>query len=434
MEEDILKAARWRTSAAEVYSERSTETSITFKAGKSHSIETRAVTGFGLRVICNDRIGFSSTTRTDRPDDLALAAIATSGFGEQAQIVLPGPQKLPTVKTFNNRLALQPVELMIGTGNEIVDYCRQKAPDMKVDLTFSKVVGQTRIMNTSGLDCGFERTVCSLEFEGLIFVDSRMVWITDFLNLSANCTVNVRRLVDRLVQRAEQARRAIKLETRTYPCIFTHFAALDLLSALLPAVNGKNLEKNITPLKDRENKPVLDEKLTIWDDPLRDYAFNTAPFDGEGLPRQKLPIFQGGVFRNYLLDLKTAAALGRHSTAGASRTYRTLPVPGASNLVIDPGTLNLDQTIADMKDGLLIYAAVGGGQTNLLAGDFSLNVNLGYKVERGEIVGRVKNTMVAGNIYDAAHSVIGLGETQYDFGSTVVPFIYFPGLPFAAAG
>jgi PmbA protein len=42
---------------------------------------------------------------------------------------------------------------------------------------------------------------------------------------------------------------------------------------------------------------------------------------------------------------------------------------------------------------------MGAEQGNILGGDFSGNVLLGYKVENGKIVGRVKDTMVSGNIY-----------------------------------
>ena len=53
-----------------------------------------------------------------------------------------------------------------------------------------------------------------------------------------------------------------------------------------------------------------------------------------------------------------------------------------------------------MKRGLFIKQLLGFGQGNLANGDFSANVALGFVIENGEIVGRLKNAMVAGNIFD----------------------------------
>ena len=84
-----------------------------------------------------------------------------------------------------------------------------------------------------------------------------------------------------------------------------------------------------------------------------------------------------------------------------------------------------------MNEGIVVYSTVGGGQSNLLAGDFSVAIGLGFKVEQGRIVGRVKDTMVSGNIYDASRRLVGLGDTAFDFGNVALPFFCFSGLPFA---
>ncbi|HUT73495.1 MAG TPA: metallopeptidase TldD-related protein [Armatimonadota bacterium] len=52
---------------------------------------------------------------------------------------------------------------------------------------------------------------------------------------------------------------------------------------------------------------------------------------------------------------------------------------------------------------------MGLGQSNIMNGDFSVNVSLGYKIEEGEIVGRVKNTMLADDACDALMRVEAVG-------------------------
>ena len=50
---------------------------------------------------------------------------------------------------------------------------------------------------------------------------------------------------------------------------------------------------------------------------------------------------------------------------------------------------------------------LGGGAD--LSGDFSVNIDLGYQVKNGEVIGRVKDTMVSGNVYEALKNVVEVG-------------------------
>ncbi|TVR10820.1 MAG: TldD/PmbA family protein, partial [Phormidium sp. GEM2.Bin31] len=59
---------------------------------------------------------------------------------------------------------------------------------------------------------------------------------------------------------------------------------------------------------------------------------------------------------------------------------------------------------------------------------FSVNVALGYRVEKGEVLGRVKDTMVSGNVYTALREVIRLGGDARWNGSCYTPSILVDGL------
>ena len=73
----------------------------------------------------------------------------------------------------------------------------------------------------------------------------------------------------------------------------------------------------------------------------------------------------------------------------------------------------------------MVEAFIGAGQGNTLGGDFSGNILLGYKVEKGQIVGRVKDTMISGNIYDVLQKVIAIGnEAKWVGASIKTPALY----------
>jgi PmbA protein len=80
-----------------------------------------------------------------------------------------------------------------------------------------------------------------------------------------------------------------------------------------------------------------------------------------------------------------------------------------SSFVLEPGQATFEELLSAVGEGLVVEELIGAGQGNLLAGDFGGNVLLGYKVERGEIVGRVKDTMIAGNVMEALGRSVVLG-------------------------
>ena len=84
----------------------------------------------------------------------------------------------------------------------------------------------------------------------------------------------------------------------------------------------------------------------------------------------------------------------------------------------------------DIEEGMTV-ADIGAGN-----GEFSVNVSLGYKVENGQIVGRVKDLMVAGSIFELFADVAGVGDTlgeQYTaFGTFKAPPILFGSLKVSA--
>jgi len=96
--------------------------------------------------------------------------------------------------------------------------------------------------------------------------------------------------------------------------------------------------------------------------------------------------------------------------------------------------------VKDIKEGLVVEQVIGAEQGNLLSGDFGGNVLLGYKVENGEMVGRVKDTMISGNVYQVLKDQVlkglpGIGrESRWVDGVLQTPPLYCPGISVATKG
>jgi PmbA protein len=171
----------------------------------------------------------------------------------------------------------------------------------------------------------------------------------------------------------------------------------------------------------REAK-VFDERLSLWDDATVTYHPRSRPCDDEGVPSQSTPLIEHGVVKGFLYDLQTAGLAGVQSTGSGDRGRGGLPTPSISNLIFKTGAVSFEDMVGDLKEGLVVEQLMGAEQTNVLGGEFSGNVLLGYKVEKGEIVGRVKNTVVSGNIYQVLSKLIEIGrEARWVEGAIFIP-------------
>ena len=92
----------------------------------------------------------------------------------------------------------------------------------------------------------------------------------------------------------------------------------------------------------RLGEEVAGEALVLHDDGLDPDGLASAPFDGEGVPRRRTALIEGGRLRTYLYDTYTASRGGAASTGSAGRAgYRSQPSVSASNLVVAPGRARL---------------------------------------------------------------------------------------------
>ena len=125
-----------------------------------------------------------------------------------------------------------------------------------------------------------------------------------------------------------------------------------------------------------------------------------------------------------MYDLKTATQSGVESTGNGSRSLFSPPSPSPTNFVLEAGDTPLADMIAGVEEGLLADSALGLGQGNVLSGAFSNSLGLAYKIEKGEIVGRVKDVSIAGNVYDLLQDVAAVSrETEWIYNNFSLPYV-----------
>jgi predicted Zn-dependent protease len=77
-------------------------------------------------------------------------------------------------------------------------------------------------------------------------------------------------------------------------------------------------------------------------------------FDLEGVTKQRVPFFTGGVVGDAVTDRAVAGRLGATSTGHAHIAREQVPEPEAANIVMTPGELSEDDLIAGVDYGVYV--------------------------------------------------------------------------------
>ena len=429
----LLELARRQADAAEVYLEHSEERPIQFENNELKYIHTKSRRAASLRVIADGRLGFASTTDLSAPKRLVAQAIESARFGQPARFAFPGQADYPHVAVLDPAVVNFPVQRGVELGRDAIDQVRAAVDDVLCGVQISKWFGHTHIANTSGLDYDFESTGFDADLSAVRIRDGGILWVGEGDSSRRLCH-DFERYAAKVVADIRRAETESDPPAGPCPVLFTAKAVALLVEFLETAVNGKLVQKGVSPLGGRLGERVLDPRITLADDGTRDFGDGSAPHDGEGTATRRTPLFERGVLRNYLFDLQTAGLMRAAATGNAARGFAAPPRPGATNLVLARGSDRFGHLVAGMDRGLLVDQVLGGGQSNVLAGEFSVNVGLGFLIERGELHGRVKDCMIAGNVFESLNRLRGLCRTQETHGAIVAPALCLDDVAVASVG
>ncbi len=428
----LLQELKTKVDQAEVYRLHTRTVPVNFRSGKLESIKSHTIDGIALRVTVDGRLGFATTTDLADSSELIAAAIASAKFGEPMEFAFTPPTSPITTAVYDPQVVAVPEEKLIDIGTRAIAALKDADPDADVNFSLSREETTVTIMNTNGLDLTERRTMISGGGEVgkaspgdifLLFDDTESRYLDD---------MDMDRIVNRIIRYLRYGEKIVQVPSNPMPVVFTKNGTIAILLPLLFGFNGKSVYMGTSPLKGRIGEQAFDSRLTIVDDGTLPRGPRSAGFDDEGTPTARTPLVANGVIAGFIYDRRTAALVKTEPTGNGYKSgpfggggFRTPPNVGTSNVIVSPGDTPEADLIAGIDEGLLVDSVLGLGQGNLASGEFSNNVAVAFKIEHGKIVGRVKNTMIAGNAYTLLKDhLIGLGhETEFVHGVLSTPMI-----------
>ncbi len=423
--EALLERAGRVSQAAEVFHVSRRDEPVMFEANRLKLVESRESSGVALRLVKDGRIGFSSTSDFRDPGKLVDKALEMGPYGPEARLEFPGRRDFSPVDVYDEETPSVPVEEMAEMGQAAVDRLARHTPDLTCDGVVAKGVTTVTVLNSSGGAASYTKSVFSVFFHGTVVKGEDMLLVSDGRSWCSPIR-DTTEIVESIETQLDLSRTVVEAPVGAVPVVFTPrgFAGA-LLSPLMAGFSGKAVLQGVSPLVGKQGQRLMDQRFSLWDDPQTAYSPGSRMCDDEGVPTRKLSLVDRGTVGSFLYDLQSAAQAGVESTASAHRGVSSLPSPGSSVIVVDSGDVSYEEMIRDMGTGLVVERLLGAGQSNILGGDFNANVLLGYRVEGGRVAGRVKNTVISGNVYRVLESLRGIeSEAHWVGGAVRVPSLY----------
>jgi PmbA protein len=424
--EQLLDLARQAgAEAAEVYQANSLSRPVFFEANRLKQLETAQSEGIALRLWKDGKPGLAVSYGAVDPGISVAKAIELSQLNEP---------ETPELNSADRNLYPDlghtiPTTELLEMGKYAIELVRSQFPDVLCSSQWDCDIETTRLVNSLGLDCSYTDTTLS----GYLAAE----WIRgdDFLSVGDGQTergqLDPTRIAQSIIKRLQWAKKNVNPPTGKVPVLFTAKAADMLWETVQAALNGKQAIEGASPWNDRLGQKVSSPLLTLMQEPTRGPF--SCPFDDEGTPTRPLTLIQGGELKLFYADRTTGKILGSGSTGNGFRSgLGSYPTPGLVNLTISPGTQSFAELVQSMKSGIIIDQILGSGAG--MSGDFSINVELGYRVKNGEILGRVKDTMVSGNVYTALKQILAIGADIDWNGPCYTPSLIVEGLSVTGRG
>ena len=411
--------------AAEVYQANSLSRPVFFEANRLKQLESAQSEGIALRLWKDGQPGLAVAYGAVNPQILVDKSIELSQLNDRETPELNEANR----NTYPDLGHTIPTKELLEMGKIAIELVRADFPDVICSSQWDCDIETTRLVNSLGLDCSYTDTTLS----GYLAVE----WIRgdDFLSVGDGQTqrgnLDPARIAQSVIKRLEWAKTNVNPPTGKVPVLFTAKAADMLWETVQAAMNGKRAIEGASPWSDRLGKKVISPLLTLTQEP--DRGPFSCPFDDEGSPTRTLTLIHEGKLKLFYADRTIGHQLGSGSTGNGFRSgLGSYPTPELVNLTIEPGTMSFTELVKQIDSGIIIDQILGSGAG--MSGDFSINVELGYRVRNGEIVGRIKDTMVSGNVYTALKQVVAIGADIDWNGPCYTPSLIVEGLSVTGRG
>jgi PmbA protein len=414
--ERLLDMAKKVCDQAEIYSLNHISRVVSFENAKLHDIDSNMQSGLSLRIIKDGKLGFAYTRNMlDREEFLQNALESVKG-GVEAKYEFPLTTDVAQLDTYNASVESLSSTTMV---EECARVCDRLTSSTNAEIMAAAYAsfGTVNLLNSVGTNLsssfsevgvhGFANYPGSGNGIGRVHTCKAFEPMPDAL-------------LDEIIFLYTKSDREAVPQTGRMKVLFMPQSLYTLTWRIKSGANAKSVYEKVSPIVEKVGERIFDPKLTLVSDPLNDEHPDARAFDDEGTPCSTFPLVEKGVLQGFYYDLNYAQKLNAVSTGHGFKAQQwggdalsLTPNPALTHLAIKPGDTSFVDLVKSMEKGLIVEGALGAHSGNIPNGDYSIGADPTLYVENGEIVGRAKDIMVAGNIYDTLKHVVAIEDTLH---------------------
>ena len=374
-----------------------------------HQNVSEESTVLSVRVVTDGRMARATTNKFDekstRQTCEGVLALARLQPPDPELLPMPGPQTYRAVNRFFHETA----ELSPASRAATVASVIKRAEKSKLTAAgiFSSGFTSYGLFNSRGLSAFHEETLS--EFSVTMLGREGSGWAKKTSPYWPE--VEPPELAERAAQKALQSKNPQEIAPGKYTVILEPAAVLDLLGFLVLDFSGLAVHEQRSCLTGRVGEKVFGDNISFRDDVCHP-SQSGAPFDGEGIPRQRVSIVKRGVVKSLVYARQTAHKLGTRPTGHG------LPLPNEYgeaplNIVMEGERASLDEMVKSTPSGLLVtrfwYIREVDPYQKILTG---MTRDGTFWIEDGQVRHAVKNLRFNQSIVEMLRQVEKLGQPQ----------------------
>jgi PmbA protein len=391
--------------AAEAYASRDSGREVRVHGGEVENLTAAIQSGIGIRAWLGGRAGYAYGTDLSEAgvEAIAAAAARAAAIADEDEFAAP-PQPAPVEAlpglsdpAVGTWTTAQVAELALSVERAAL------AADGRVDgveqVVYADSAERVAIASSTGVAGEFESSECFAYLQALAEGEGARETGLGFGLARGPADLDPAAIGSEAAARATAMIGASKPTSRSCPVLLDPTVAASFVGLVGGGLGANAVQRGRSPFAGRLGEELAGEALVLHDDGRDPGGAASAPFDGEGVPRRRTTLIEGGRLRAFLYDTYTANREHGGSTGNAARQgYRSEPRVSASNLVVDPGTLSFAELLARAGDGVFVTDVAGlHSGVNPVTGVFSVGAS-GRAIRGGELAEPLREFTIAGDL------------------------------------
>jgi PmbA protein len=415
-------------SDAEAYVSREAGREVRVHGGEVESLTAATQTGVGVRAWIGHRVGYAYGTDLSEGGVTAIAARAAEAAAvadEDEFAAPPAPAEIEAVPGLGDpSIAEWDTGRVVELALSVERTALESDPRLVgVETAVYADAGErVAIASSAGVAGEYESSTCYAYLQALAEGEGARETGLGFGLARGPRGLDPEAIGAEGAQRALAMIGAGKPASRSCPVVLDETVAASFAGLIGGGLSAKAVQRGRSPFAGRLEEEVASGAFVLHDDGRDPQGPASAPFDGEGVPRRRTALIEGGRLRSYLYDTYTANREGVSSTGSAARQgYRSLPSVSTSNLMVAPGSHSLEQLLAEAGEGVYVTDVAGlHSGVNPVTGVFSVGAS-GRTIRDGALAEPVREFTIAGELVAmlGAVSAAGTEPRWVPFGGSV---------------